>query len=457
MSVFAMFSFVLLGLVCGVIVLTLTYILSVSMRILQDKARGNHFKIHTINTTRCGGVCIFIALIIIVMAGLEIDVGDSKNLENIESNRKIDSINYNNIESKVMESSNKDSKESTKQKVDVSLNAQHDKNIESNNKDSKIQTTIIATLAGLHLYISCFIIIQSGMLKDTNKSTSITLINLIQWLGILYFNFSFLFLYIDSIYYNITYFFASFIMIYVIINAFNMIDGINGNAIFTAILINISLLYTAHLQDSTFITFVAAILLGINVVFAAFNFPKGLMFLGDSGAYLLSFTLAALLTIGILYFDFPKLYAFSLFIYPICEIFTCSFIRATKVQNFSIRELLLHLYEPNNYHLHYFLYLRFKHYSSLIIALIYAPFILINTLFYKEDSILFLSIITFCVIYGILFYTLRTKTMYLYNEMPLDSKADSKLDSKVDSKIDSKMDFKIDSKIDSNNKPAKTK
>ena len=107
-----------------------------------------------------------------------------------------------------------------------------------------------------------------------------------------------------------------------VVNAFNLIDGINGLASYTAATVAISLSVIAagmghqDLQDVSILIMLSA--LG----FFAVNYPLGRLFLGDAGAYFLGFILVCVALI--LYHRQPEISAFAVllvFFWPVAD--TC--------------------------------------------------------------------------------------------------------------------------------------
>jgi UDP-N-acetylmuramyl pentapeptide phosphotransferase/UDP-N-acetylglucosamine-1-phosphate transferase len=105
-----------------------------------------------------------------------------------------------------------------------------------------------------------------------------------------------------------------------IANAVNIIDGFNGLASMCVVIMLLALTYVAtQVGDSTI---VALSLLGAGAVvgFFIWNFPAGLIFLGDGGAYFLGFYVAEL---GILLLqrnpEVSPLFPLLMCIYPIFE------------------------------------------------------------------------------------------------------------------------------------------
>lgn len=75
-------------------------------------------------------------------------------------------------------------------------------------------------------------------------------------------------------------------------NAFNLIDGVNGMAGMTALGAAISFSAIASAAGSTQLVDLNLILIAAVLGFCVVNFPFGLVFLGDAGAYTLGFVLA---------------------------------------------------------------------------------------------------------------------------------------------------------------------
>ena len=77
-------------------------------------------------------------------------------------------------------------------------------------------------------------------------------------------------------------------------NAVNIIDGFNGLASMCVILILLSLAYVGFAVDDRFVALMALAGVGAVLGFFVLNFPAGLIFLGDGGAYFLGFYVAEL-------------------------------------------------------------------------------------------------------------------------------------------------------------------
>lgn len=77
-------------------------------------------------------------------------------------------------------------------------------------------------------------------------------------------------------------------------NAYNIIDGFNGLASMVAIISTAAIAFVALKVNDIELVYLALILLGSIAGFFIWNYPKGLIFLGDGGAYLIGFVIAAL-------------------------------------------------------------------------------------------------------------------------------------------------------------------
>lgn len=77
-------------------------------------------------------------------------------------------------------------------------------------------------------------------------------------------------------------------------NAINIIDGFNGLASMCVLMMVLSLAYVAFQVGDNFVFTASLITAGAILGFFVWNFPAGLIFLGDGGAYLLGFLLGEL-------------------------------------------------------------------------------------------------------------------------------------------------------------------
>jgi UDP-GlcNAc:undecaprenyl-phosphate GlcNAc-1-phosphate transferase len=77
-------------------------------------------------------------------------------------------------------------------------------------------------------------------------------------------------------------------------NSYNIIDGFNGLASMIGIITLSTIIYVAYINNDYEILFLGMITLFSILGFFAVNFPRGLIFLGDCGAYLIGFWNAVL-------------------------------------------------------------------------------------------------------------------------------------------------------------------
>jgi len=77
-------------------------------------------------------------------------------------------------------------------------------------------------------------------------------------------------------------------------NAYNIIDGFNGLSSMVGIITLLGLAYIGFLFQDVAILSLSLIMVGAILGFFIWNYPKGLIFLGDGGAYLIGFWIAML-------------------------------------------------------------------------------------------------------------------------------------------------------------------
>jgi UDP-GlcNAc:undecaprenyl-phosphate GlcNAc-1-phosphate transferase len=77
-------------------------------------------------------------------------------------------------------------------------------------------------------------------------------------------------------------------------NAYNIIDGFNGLASMVGIISTAAIAFVAFKVGDLALVYLALILIGAVMGFFIWNYPRGLIFLGDGGAYLIGFVIAAL-------------------------------------------------------------------------------------------------------------------------------------------------------------------
>ncbi len=187
-------------------------------------------------------------------------------------------------------------------------------------------------------------------------------------------------------------------------NAVNIIDGFNGLASGIILLILLSFTITSYGQNNMEILNVILITAGSTFAFFILNFPKGKIFLGDGGAYLLGFIVAI---IGIFlasnYESVSPWYILALFIYPVWEVLF-SIIRKLSIG--------LSPMQPDAYHLHMLIYRQVTHnnpLTALFIMVSMLPFMTLSTIFSNRSTTNIAIVFCFIICYSILYYTLYKK------------------------------------------------
>ena len=105
-----------------------------------------------------------------------------------------------------------------------------------------------------------------------------------------------------------------------IANAINIIDGFNGLASMVTICMLLSLAYVGWQVGDVFIVTAALMVAGATAGFLIWNYPVGLIFLGDGGAYFIGFMLGELALLLVMrHPDVSTWYAALLLIYPTFE------------------------------------------------------------------------------------------------------------------------------------------
>ena len=135
-----------------------------------------------------------------------------------------------------------------------------------------------------------------------------------------------------------------------LINGMNVIDGVNGLTPVTAIAALLTLSCLAYFSNDTYILSAALIIVMPTLIFSIFNYPSGKVFLGDTGAYWLGWSL------GILTITFygrnptlPTWGAWLLLFYPTFEMMF------STIRKLSLRRSPL---KPDPEHLHLLMYFK---------------------------------------------------------------------------------------------------
>ena len=143
----------------------------------------------------------------------------------------------------------------------------------------------------------------------------------------------------------------SLVLVAGLINEFNIIDGFNGLAGGVASLILLGITYVAFKAGDPLVLAISVTAIGAIAGFMLFNFPRGLIYLGDGGAYLLGFWIGELLILLVVRNPgvspwFPLL----LCCYPVCEMLFSIYRRIFFRRS--------HPHTPDMAHLHHLIYKR---------------------------------------------------------------------------------------------------
>lgn len=143
---------------------------------------------------------------------------------------------------------------------------------------------------------------------------------------------------------------ATLLFVAGITNAVNIIDGYNGLASSVCSIIFAGIAYIAFQQEDYALFAVSLGAVGASLGFIFWNWPRGLIFLGDGGAYLLGFLIASLSTL--LVARHPEVSPWTialLLVYPIMEVLFTIARRLTRGKNPGL---------PDAAHLHQLIYKR---------------------------------------------------------------------------------------------------
>jgi UDP-GlcNAc:undecaprenyl-phosphate/decaprenyl-phosphate GlcNAc-1-phosphate transferase len=137
-------------------------------------------------------------------------------------------------------------------------------------------------------------------------------------------------------------------------NAVNIIDGFNGLAAMVSMIMLAAIAYVAYSVDDAFILVTALCCIGALVGFFIWNFPNGLIFMGDGGAYFMGFMMAELALLLVKgHAEVSPWFALLLFLYPTVET-AFSIYRRRVLRGVSMAS-------PDACHLHSLIYRRLLH------------------------------------------------------------------------------------------------
>ena len=303
---------------------------------------------------------------------------------------------------------------------------------------------LISSNIFLKLIFSSSLAFISGIFSDISKELSpkfrILFISISAFLGIFLTNF-----YINNLDFVTLNKFLGILLTFIGIlgftNAINIIDGFNGLAGGFSLIALLNFLFTAFFYNNIFLMDIISIFIFSILGFFILNFPFGLIFLGDGGAYFLGYMFSFLcIYIKNLLPQISALYPFLVLIYPIYEVIF-SIYRKVKRKTSP--------FKPDTYHFHMLVYKSIKKFlrrkyaknfskesalyflkyhkdikdnidflanplTSIFIFLWLLPFQILAFLFKTNSGILFICSLIFIFYYNL---TYKLLVMYLKNKI----------------------------------------
>lgn len=105
-----------------------------------------------------------------------------------------------------------------------------------------------------------------------------------------------------------------------LVNAYNIIDGFNGLSSMVGIIALMAIAYVSFLMADPLITYLSLIMVAAILGFFIWNYPRGLIFLGDGGAYLIGFWISSLsILLCYKHQEVSPWFALLINIYPVVE------------------------------------------------------------------------------------------------------------------------------------------
>ena len=187
-------------------------------------------------------------------------------------------------------------------------------------------------------------------------------------------------------------------------NAINIIDGFNGLASGLILLILISFAFVSYAHQNHELLQIIMITMGATFGVFVLNFPKGKIFLGDGGAYLLGSIIAIIgIYLASIYKNVSPWYIFAIFIYPVWEVLF------STIRKLSMKKSPL---KPDGYHFHMLVHhhiAKNNPLTAIFILLFILPFLIASTI-YANNSMMNIKIaFVFIVFYLFLYYYLYKK------------------------------------------------
>ncbi|KAA5533753.1 undecaprenyl/decaprenyl-phosphate alpha-N-acetylglucosaminyl 1-phosphate transferase [Taibaiella lutea] len=194
---------------------------------------------------------------------------------------------------------------------------------------------------------------------------------------------------------------ASVVFIVAMVNGVNFTDGQNGLASGTVLISFVSFSVISFLLKDTSLFYICLVMCAAVFSFLIYNFPDGKIFLGDGGAYLLGFMLAAIGIITIQSHNqiVSPLLLPAILIYPLCEVVFSTF---RKIFYDKISPL-----KSDDFHLHQLLFRNRANGKAYAPALIILPLQAIAAifvvLFLNDGFALVLVMLAFLLLYSLVY------------------------------------------------------
>jgi len=197
--------------------------------------------------------------------------------------------------------------------------------------------------------------------------------------------------------------FISFVAILGLINGTNMIDGFNGLLGGVSLIIFGTFTYMSFIFNDYELLLINTVLIAAIGGFILFNYPRGKIFLGDNGAYLLGFFMATIaMLLSIRHPQINPFFVLVCIIYPAMEV-VFSFIRKGMVLHTSP-------FQPDRNHLHMLVNRYITNGNNPKTVLILAPVILIYNFLaienYNNQGVLILLVTSFLMLYLLSYFLL---------------------------------------------------
>lgn len=116
-------------------------------------------------------------------------------------------------------------------------------------------------------------------------------------------------------------------------HATNIVDGLNGLAGLVALIVLAAIAWVAGQVGDAPVVAIALVAMGAVAGFLVWNFPRGVLFLGDGGSYFLGFLVAELaVLLAFRNSEVSPWFALTALLYPVCETIFSSYRRRVRGQ-----------------------------------------------------------------------------------------------------------------------------